>query len=78
MEHRRRKKQNSYKKDKTTYGPFNPRAMNRLQAKEKELRDRIMHTENKLRDLQRGKGGDDHGDRSEGLVFAKENVPVPL
>ncbi len=34
MEYRRRKKQNSYKKDKTTYGPFNPRAMNRLQTKE--------------------------------------------
>jgi len=34
MEYRRRKKQNAYKKDKTTYGPFNPRAMNRLQTKE--------------------------------------------
>lgn len=34
MEHRRRKKQNTQKKDKTTYGPFNPRAINRLQTKE--------------------------------------------
>lgn len=34
MEYRRRKKQNAYKKDKTTYGPFNPKAMNRLKTKE--------------------------------------------
>lgn len=34
MEYRRRKKQNSRKKDKTTYGPFNPKAMNRLQTKD--------------------------------------------
>ena len=34
MEYRRRKKQNSQKKDKTTYGPFNPKAINRLKTKE--------------------------------------------
>lgn len=34
MEHRRRKKQNAQKKDKVTYGPFNPRAINRLKTKE--------------------------------------------
>lgn len=34
MEYRRRKQQNTYKKDKTTYGPFNPRAINRLETKE--------------------------------------------
>ena len=34
MEYRRRKKQNNHKKDKTTYGPFNPRAINRLVTKD--------------------------------------------
>jgi len=34
MEHRRRKQQNAKKKDKTTYGPFNPKAINRLTTKE--------------------------------------------
>ncbi len=34
MEYRRRKQQNNHKKDKTTYGPFNPRAINRLQTKD--------------------------------------------
>ncbi len=34
MEYRRRKQQNNHKKDKTTYGPFNPRATNRLLTKE--------------------------------------------
>ena len=33
MEHRRRKKQNAQNKDKVRYGPFNPRAMNRLETK---------------------------------------------
>lgn len=34
MEYRKRKQQNTQKKDKTTYGPFNPRATNRLLTKE--------------------------------------------
>ena len=34
MEYRRRKQQNTQKKDKTTYGPFNPKAINRLLTKE--------------------------------------------
>ncbi len=34
MEYRRRKQQNTHKKDKTTYGPFNPRATNRLLTKD--------------------------------------------
>jgi ABC-type uncharacterized transport system involved in gliding motility auxiliary subunit len=54
------------------------KAEDRLQAKEKELRDRIMHTENKLRDLQRGKGGDDVSISAEQQVtistFQKELV----
>jgi len=35
MEYRRRKQQNAQKKDKTKYGPFNPKAINRLQTKDK-------------------------------------------
>lgn len=35
MEHRRRKQQNNQRKDKTKYGPFNPKAINRLQTKDK-------------------------------------------